>query len=194
MTELKKTQGFIATDPKTSSRQVQELERSTQTALKTVEGNAPCFMGYFHDDGVALSTGAAVKVHRYTDVPSERINVNGKDPDGEAIKFDKPGYYLLNVNASVRFGLGVASFTIRGRIGGEFIFGAFALAINVAGTFIPVVGSAIVRVPQGKPLSFTVDMTANASGQPVTAIFRSHNSLHRPNFNLSFVRPLEGSR
>lgn len=192
MTELRKTQGYVSTNSKTSARQTQELERSVQSSLGKVESNAPMFVGYF-DDTAFLPTGTKIKLHRFKELKAERITVNGKDPDGDALLFKSPGYYLLNISTSCRMQTNVSACTVRAVVDGKTVGGAFVRGVNNNSTNVPLLGSSIVRVPQGKPMTFVVNTTTVSGSGNQDTRFSTHTSPQFPNFSLMWVRPLEGS-
>ncbi len=192
-TDLKKTQGYISPNANTSARQVQELERATQSALRTVENNAPMFMGYF-DSAAFLSSGSKVKIHRVSSIKNERITVNGKDPDGDAVLFKTPGYYLLNFSTSVMMQTNTSTCTLRAMVAGSAVAGCFARGISNAAANVPLFGSAIVRVPLDKPMTFVITSNTLAGSGNSDVRFSAPTLGHVPNFSLVFVRPLEDSR
>ena len=190
MTELRKTQGHMGGDPR---RQAQELERSVQEAMARVESNAPSFLGYF-DDGAFLPTGTQVKIHRVKNVPAERIAVNGKDPDGNALIFRVPGYYLLNFSTSVRMQTNTGTCTLRAVIDKATVAGCFARAINNAAANIPLIGSGIVRVPKDRPMTFIITSTVVSGSGNSDVRFSAPTLGHYPTFSLVYIRPLEGGK
>lgn len=190
MTELRKTQGYMGGDPR---RQAQELERSVQEALARVESNAPSFMGHFHYTS-DVATGSTIKLYRYPETLSERINVNGKDQTGDAIKFDKPGYYQLNISTALRMGLGIGSVLLQAKVDGKIVLGAFVRSINSNTANVPLIGSGHIRVPLNKTLTFTMVANPLNNGQPETMRFSGLALGFTPNFTLAFIRPLEGGR